>query len=158
MICPPEHKHGETSTCYTRHDCRCGRCREWNKEYHYMRRHLIALGRSMPHGHIDATPTIRRIEALACLGWSMPAIGAAAGHAKVGDITRATTVRRSTAAAIDRAYEALSMRLPEARTRWQLAAINKTKSQARQRGWFPPLAYDDIDNLAETPRERKDAA
>lgn len=28
MICPPEHKHHRTSTCYQEHRCRCGPCRE----------------------------------------------------------------------------------------------------------------------------------
>lgn len=25
-ICPPDHKHGETSTCYGKHGCRCVSC------------------------------------------------------------------------------------------------------------------------------------
>lgn len=33
-ICPPEHKHGVTTTCYRHHRCRCEGCRAaWNA-YH----------------------------------------------------------------------------------------------------------------------------
>ena len=27
FVCPPDHKHGETLTCYGKHKCRCGDCR-----------------------------------------------------------------------------------------------------------------------------------
>lgn len=33
-VCPPSHRHGETSTCYQSHRCRCGECRAWNRAAH----------------------------------------------------------------------------------------------------------------------------
>jgi hypothetical protein len=27
-VCPPEHRHGTSTTCYTGHSCRCGECKE----------------------------------------------------------------------------------------------------------------------------------
>lgn len=27
-VCPPEHKHSQTRTCYVNHSCRCTSCRE----------------------------------------------------------------------------------------------------------------------------------
>lgn len=30
-ICPPDHKHDQTSTCYNLHKCRCRKCELWNK-------------------------------------------------------------------------------------------------------------------------------
>lgn len=32
MICPPDHKHGATSTCYRNHGCRCAACKATNAE------------------------------------------------------------------------------------------------------------------------------
>jgi hypothetical protein len=29
-ICPPDHKHAETGTCYQHHGCRCDPCREFS--------------------------------------------------------------------------------------------------------------------------------
>lgn len=34
MICPPEHKHGATSTCYTGHKCRCVNCTSARTRYY----------------------------------------------------------------------------------------------------------------------------
>jgi hypothetical protein len=36
MICPPEHKHGATSTCYTVHKCRCDECTSSRTGYQKM--------------------------------------------------------------------------------------------------------------------------
>lgn len=30
MICPPDHKHAATMTCYSKHGCRCDDCRTHN--------------------------------------------------------------------------------------------------------------------------------
>lgn len=144
-ICPPEHKHGETSTCYTRHGCRCTPCREWNTGYHYRLRHLHALGRDTPHGHVDATPTVRRLQALARLGWSLPAISVVAGVTHLDRVRAATEVKRSTAKAVAHAYDQLSMRVPTASVRWERAAIARTRNHAARQGWPPPLAWDDED-------------
>lgn len=32
-ICPPEHPHGVTRTCYSNHKCRCPECREASARY-----------------------------------------------------------------------------------------------------------------------------
>lgn len=158
FICPPDHGHGDNGTCYGAHRCRCDDCRAWNTGYHYRRRNLRALGREAPQGHVDATPTHRRVQALACLGWSIPQIGAFAGVAKLPYVMRRAMVRRSTAAAVAAAYEALSMRLPSPVTRHERGVVTKTKSRARAAGWVPPLGWDDIDDLAENPRARREEA
>lgn len=53
-ICPPDHKHGATPTCYREHKCGCTPCRAANAERSYTRNKLIAYGRWEPET-IDAT-------------------------------------------------------------------------------------------------------
>lgn len=47
-ICPPDHKHAKTSTCYTLHRCGCDWCRKANQERASRRRKQIAYGRHQP--------------------------------------------------------------------------------------------------------------
>jgi hypothetical protein len=86
----------------------------------------------------------------------MPAIAEASGVGRPENILHVPTVRRSTASAIARAYDALSMKLPVPANRYHWAAICKTRSQARKRGWLPPLAYDDIDHHETYETKTKD--
>lgn len=45
MICPPDHKHGETTTCYGEHKCECEPCRESKRKATERYRKLRAYGR-----------------------------------------------------------------------------------------------------------------
>ena len=44
-LCPPDHKHGITPTCYRVHKCGCAECRAANTTRCYERKKLIAYGR-----------------------------------------------------------------------------------------------------------------
>ena len=46
MMCPEGHRHGEVSTCYSIHGCRCDDCRRGLRERQQWRRKQIAYGRS----------------------------------------------------------------------------------------------------------------
>lgn len=43
-ICPDDHKHGETPTCYRAHKCACDQCREANAERGRTRQALLEQG------------------------------------------------------------------------------------------------------------------
>lgn len=153
FTCPPDHSHGENSTCYTNHKCGCADCRAWNTGYQFLRRHRLALGRNMPNTLIDSAPTIRRLQALACLGWSFEDVGRRAGVAKTWEIMHRPTIRHVNAQAFAAVYGRLSMSVPPMGTREQRAAVNRTRAWAVRNGWLPPLAYDDIDH-PDTTAER----
>lgn len=42
MICPSDHKHAATGTCYRKHRCRCADCVRWHRAYDKQRREAIA--------------------------------------------------------------------------------------------------------------------
>ena len=66
-ICPPDHKHGETGTCYVHHQCRCENCSTERGRRDGARRKLQAYGR-YDNGLVDADPVRAHILALAEFG------------------------------------------------------------------------------------------
>jgi hypothetical protein len=97
-------------------------------------------------GRVNAIPSRRRLRALAAIGYGLHAISSETG-VKVQTLAmirnRNERVGAATAAAIEDAYDRLHMR-PGGGV--QAARL------ARDKGWPPPLAWDDIDNLRERPR------
>lgn len=137
--CPPRHKHATTSTCYVHHRCRCAACRGARNTYERTRRRFQGVDVWVPAG-----PSARRLQALACIGWSSKRVAA-----HLADFTGSTIaliregdqaeVKRSTAASIAQLYERLCM------TPNTAPGNRQTRGWARKHGWKPPLAYDDID-------------
>lgn len=93
---------------------------------------------------VDATPSRRRVQALARIGWTGQHIADASGVGPkvIAEMSagRRPTVTRANAEAVARAFEALSMRL---------GPSEKARQRAEFKGWPPPLAWDDIDTDAE---------
>lgn len=54
-VCPPAHKHGDSSTCYIQHQCRCTPCRDKHTQMEQRRRKDKAYGR-YDRGVVDAGP------------------------------------------------------------------------------------------------------
>lgn len=160
MICPPDHAHGETLTCYGGHGCRCDDCRLANTEYHFWRRHQRMSGRDLPFELIDSTGTIRRLQALACLGWSFTEVARRAGVAKGSELAARPQVKRGNAERIAVVYDELWDQLPPSGSRYERMVLGKTKTRAAQQGWAPPLAWDDesIDDPGASPAEWREAA
>lgn len=233
MICPPEHKHGQVSTCYIQHKCRCDECREAGNARERRRAKARAYGRdytglvdssearehvlwlmsqgmgwkrlaevsgvgktavaSLIYGRkgansdprkgelvkriprtkadallavqptlenlsdgalIDSRGTRRRIQALVAMGWSLSKIAVLAGieptnMSIVLNGTQCTAKRARIIAAI---YEELWDQMPP-RDEWHdKAAYSRARGMAKQKGWLPPLAWDDID-LDDSPAE-----
>lgn len=83
-VCPPDHTHHATGTCYHMHKCRCEPCVNRANTYERTRRRLRAYGRW--HAWVDAATTRDHLRTLAEAG---------IGHRRVAQITRmsAATIR-----------------------------------------------------------------
>ncbi|MGW2048639.1 hypothetical protein ACWCPF_26160 [Streptomyces sp. NPDC001858] len=100
------------------------------------------------HGTVDATGSIRRLRALACLGHTLDEIGAETGmnRHRLGRIItgKHAELDAPTARAITTAYRRLSA----------FRSDNPhTIRRARVQGWHGPLAWDDIDDPACQPEQ-----
>lgn len=63
--CPPDHKHGATSTCYSMHGCRCDACRAGRNAYTKHRTRQKAYGRWNPgEDLVDAEPVRAHVRSL----------------------------------------------------------------------------------------------
>lgn len=100
---------------------------------------------------VPSWPIVRRLRALAALGWTTVALADATGvNARVISSVRAggqPTITRDIAARLRDAYERLSMTTHDSA---------RTKARAAAAGWAPPLAWDDIDDPGETPATPRD--
>lgn len=93
------------------------------------------------NGYADPTGTVRRLRALAAIGWGTTDLGERLGvtpqaiaQLRYGDRAH---VYRETAARITALYDELSM-APRVDH-----VGRKVSAHARRMGWLPPLAYDD---------------
>ena len=101
-----------------------------------------------PGRRVDATGTHRRLQALATLGWSIPALAVRA-NLTTRTLRRALTnptVTARTARTIAALYDHLHATPAPRRTAHERAAAKKAAARARTAGWAPPQAWDDIDN------------
>lgn len=141
---PDDPRHGTYAGAvnhYLEGESACGPCKEAGAAYRRNRRSRLYLRRAdalmMP-----ARGTIRRLEALQALGWSMATISRLAGHSEYWAyvIRKHERVHESTAFEIARLYEELSMTLPP-----ETVYTARTRATAKAKGYAPPLAWDDID-------------
>jgi hypothetical protein len=95
-----------------------------------------------------ALGTQRRLQALMALGWSLARLEQ---HTGIDSTYLRVIVRHNqrvqpvTSARIAGAYDALSMTLPPNSTRGERQGVSRTLRYAREHGFVPPLAWDDID-------------
>lgn len=141
---PDDPRHG-TYAGYTA-GCRSECCRAAARLYHKVR--TLEAMRGLPR-MVSSRGARRRVEALACLGWSSYDVAAELGN--TGEWTRQVLMRdvifRSTHEAIAAVYDDLSTRTPQGRPQ----ILARTRNRARRLGYLPPAAWDDIDNDPEPP-------
>lgn len=99
---------------------------------------------------VDGTGTARRIQALCAIGWSLTQQAKRIGW-NVGNfapLVNVRPVRGATARKVTAMYDQLSMTKPPASR-----SSSRACRFALERGWFPPLAWDDeqIDDPAAVP-------
>lgn len=118
MICPPEHKHGQTGTCYQQHRCRCEACRARRAKDERQRAHRAKLGQTQKF--VNAIITVPRIMQLQREGWTYSDIETVSG-VSVPTIQRimcgkTKRVEQETADAILGTLPEMRGRAPEPRT------------------------------------------
>lgn len=103
---------------------------------------------------VDALITRRKLQALVALGWSQAKLADRLDQSP-GNFGHTLhdnpTVLASTERAVAALYDELSMQVPPA-DEWR-AKIARARSirYAQERYWFPPLAWDDIDDPSSEP-------
>lgn len=153
-LCPPDHKHGETSTCYLHHGCACDPCLEARTEYQFWRRGILAAGRDdLLDRLVDGRGVRRRLQALMAIGYSARRQGHRLGVSadQVLQWMRAERVRESTHARVDALYEQLANRPPQPETAGDRVSINRAKHQAQLAGYALPIDWVDIDTDPDFP-------
>lgn len=150
MLPDDDHRHG-TTTGY-RLGCRSDCCRrpvaaqraDQRKRYYLQRTNTFM---------VPSLGTVRRVQALAALGWSISEVSRRAGYTRshLNLMVQRASIRRATADHIAAVYEELSMSLPPEETREQKVSASRVRRLARERGWLPPLAWIDIDDPDEHP-------
>ena len=108
---------------------------------------------------VPAIGTIRRLRALYALGWTCVDLGDRLGVSKtrVAAIIsgRSAKVMPETAAKVRQLYRDLAMVTPldpPARKRGDSPIHERTRRDARRRGWAPPLCWEDIDDPNAQPQ------
>jgi hypothetical protein len=158
--CPrAQHRHG-TPQAYNRCACRCGDCTDAIRQHHRDARRRAAHNKwaTTPNPTwLDRTGTIRRIQALAAIGWSLSAQGKLLGLTPYGvtailAATNRTRIRYDTAQQIRHLYNQLAGTPAPQHTRSQRISAQRAIAHARRQGWASPLAWNDIDNPNERPQ------
>lgn len=126
----PRHR---TASDY-RFGCRCPEAREAYR----LARKRAREGRSIPQV-VDSLGTARRLQALAAIGWSCPALAVELGYNSYAAVTYLQrryrpTVLRSIAERVVAVYDRLSMTPGP--------SVRAVRTAARN-GWSPPLAWND---------------
>lgn len=141
---PDDPRHG-TKPGYNS-GCRKECCR--HAQMVSVKRHRLGMSDSL----VDARPTIRRLQALAALGYTNAEMAEALGKQDqwFTNRMRYPTLRGSSAKIVHDLYERWSMTIPR-----DSVAAKRARMRAARKGWVPPLAWDDIDNLNEVPSTGK---
>jgi len=122
---------------------------------------------AVPRGTVDATGTRRRVRALVALGWTQTQLAGQLGmqpvnlSAMLRAVRGQDTVRATTAVAVRGLYDRLWNKFPAEDTPRAARNAAAARRMARERGWPPPLAWNDdrIDDPSAKPRGWKwDAA
>lgn len=147
---PDDPRHGTTAGHNA--GCRCLPCRRAKLRYDKQRRADELSGKPR---RVPAWRVARRLEALQALGWPLRRLGAETGirfnHLNL--IRDRETVTLATFRAVDEAYERLCMSSPPMLTPGQRSGITRTRKSAAARGFLPPLAWTNIDDVNESPTD-----
>jgi len=150
------YKHGPDEHGTEGKGCRCPVCREANTAWQRRRYRLIAYGRW--DGWTDAAGTRRRLQALMRAGWSLGLLSARLGCSRQllnKRLHLRSHVTVATARAVAALYDELWDQAPPERDRFEKRAATMARRYAVERGFVPPLAWDDdtIDDPAAGPAE-----
>lgn len=147
---PEDPRHG-TTTGY-RLGCRSDCCRRPVAQQRADQRKRYYLQRTDSF-MVPTIGTVRRVQALAALGWSVAEVSRRAGYDRshLGLMMRRGSIRKVTADRVAEIYDELSMSLPPETTRAEKIDASRSRRIASSRGWLPPLAWQSIDDPNERP-------
>jgi hypothetical protein len=144
-VCPPDHKHGGSSTCARHHHCKCSNCGDAAKrrQRNYRARRTVGRVNSI----VPSLGTQRRIQALAANGWTLQHIGALAGSHRqhLSCILQSDHVTRAMRARIARIFDEMWDAFPPETDPKSRALVARSRRYAAAQGWRTALAWDDID-------------
>lgn len=111
----------------------------------------VKLWRHGYTGTITALGAMRRVQALRAIGWTVPALAEATGLStaylyQLSTGLRSQRINKRNAEAIDRAYRVLCVQPLH-----KGYGAKRARLAAKAAGWFPPMAWDDIDDPQERP-------
>lgn len=140
-------QHG-TENCYVNRACRRPECRKAGARARKLRT-LRTKSQATPLT-VPAIGSIRRLQALMCVGWSIPALERQAGALpwKLHNIlyrAPGTRVERSTAELVSSLYDSLWDREPQQTNKGERISVKDARAAARKNGWLPPMAWYGID-------------
>lgn len=100
--------------------------------------------------YVSARPTIRRLQALVCLGYTLAELArkvdANETHIqRLAGVGMYDGVHRDLDQRVRALYDDLCMTVPQPTDRYDKARAANARTLAKKRGWHPPLAWDDID-------------
>lgn len=105
---------------------------------------------------VDGTGTRRRLQALVAIGWAQSRLAERLGVDRTNlnkTLRGDALIRCRTARAVRALYDDLWNQTPPQAGHREKIAANRARNYARDRGWVPPLAWDDetIDDPAAVP-------
>jgi len=110
-----------------------------------------------PGALVDSAGTHRRVQALVTNGWSQARLAGqlAVTGSNFGTMMRRGQVTAATARAVRELYDRLWDKPPPENSQRERIAATRARNYAAQRGWVPPLGWDDdiIDDPAGKPAE-----
>lgn len=114
---------------------------------HQVLRIRIDQANRAPRSHVGATGTRRRLQALIAVGWPHDELASSLGRssASLRRSMLSDSVTAQTAQDVSVLYEHLWNLRPPQSTDDQLAAADAARAFAAERGWLPPLAWDELD-------------
>jgi predicted transcriptional regulator len=97
------------------------------------------------HRRVPALGAHRRLRALVAVGYSQSRLAAelSVGRENFGAVMRSEEVHAATDRAVGRLYERLWNTPPPQTTPFEMAAVTRARRYAAERGWPPPMAWDD---------------
>lgn len=108
---------------------------------------------------VDAVGTRRRLQALTAVGWNGADLARRLGKnpATLHRLLTGAAVTAKTARAVTSLYDQIWDQHPPAETAADRAEAARTRATAADRGWLPPMAWDDhhLDNPNAKPRPNR---
>lgn len=165
FICPPDHTHGLSTSCYRSHCCRCAECRALNTEIKGRERRELSLAKTPLTAERDQTVVSsrgfrRRVEALMLRGWTGELIAKQMGlpDEYLTKLFQSETITFEAHAAMKVTFTYLWNKEVPLRTEDDKRESEKIIKFAKLGNFVPGLAWDDIDHDERPPKVQKASA